>query len=50
MVDDDDDFRFNDVSTNEGHLYQKGVLTWFCNETAIMTSHTCIHNVKLERI
>ena len=36
--DDDDEFRFNDASTHEGHLRQTGVLTWFCNETAIMIS------------
>ena len=26
---DDDEFRFNDTSTHEGHLRQNGVLTWF---------------------
>ena len=30
--DDDDEFRFNDASTHEGHLRQNGELTWFCNE------------------
>ena len=39
--DDDDEFRFNDASTHEGHLRQNGELTWFCNETIIMISHTC---------
>ena len=38
--DDDDEFRFNDASTHEGHLRQNGVLTWFCNEMALMISHT----------
>ena len=41
-VDDDDEFRFNDTSTHEGHLRQNGVLTWFYNETAITISHICI--------
>ena len=40
--DDDDEFRFDDSSTHEGHLHQNGVLTWFCNETAIMISHICM--------
>ena len=40
--DDDDEFRFNDASTHEGHLRQNGELTWFCNETIIMISHKCI--------
>ena len=31
--DDDDEFRFNDASTHEGHLRQNGELTWFCSET-----------------
>ena len=35
----DDEFRFNDASTHEGHLRQNGELTWFCNETIIMISH-----------
>ena len=39
---DDDEFRFNDASTHEGHLRQNGELTWFCNETVIMISHICI--------
>ena len=39
---DDDEFRFNDASTHEGHLRQSGELTWFCSETIIMISHTCI--------
>ena len=38
----DDEFRFNDASTHEGHLRQNGKLTWFCNETVIMISHICI--------
>ena len=42
LVDDDDEFRFNDASTHEGHLRQNGKLTWFCNETAIKVSHICI--------
>ena len=36
---DDDEFRFNDASTHEGHLRQNGELTWFCSETIIMISH-----------
>ena len=40
--DDDDESRFNDASTHEGHLRQNGKLTWFCNETAIKISHICI--------
>ena len=39
---DDDEFRFNDASTHEGHLLQNGELTWFCNETIIMITHKCI--------
>ena len=39
---DDDEFRFNDASTHEGHLRQNGKLIWFCNETAIKISHICI--------
>ena len=46
----DDEFRFNDASTHEGHLRQNGELTWFCNETIIMISHKCKKNVKQERI
>ena len=34
----DDEFRFNDASTHEGHLRQNGELSWFCNETIIMVS------------
>ena len=34
IVDDDDEFRFNDASTHEGHLRQSGELTWFCSETS----------------
>ena len=41
-MDDDDEFRFNDASTHEGHLRQNGELTWFCSETIIMISHKCI--------
>ena len=41
-VNDDDEFRFNDASTHEGHLRQNGELTWFCSETIIMISHKCI--------
>ena len=37
--DDDNEFRFNDVSTQEGHLRQNGILTGFGIETAIMISH-----------
>ena len=37
--DDDDEFRFNDTSTHEGHLRQNAELTWFCNQTIIMISH-----------
>ena len=39
---DDDEFRFNDTSTHEGHLRQNGELTWFCNDMIIMISHKCI--------
>ena len=39
LVDEDDEFSFNDASTNEGHLHQNDVLTWFCNEAAIMMSY-----------
>ena len=42
LTDDDDEFRFNDASTHEGHLRQNGELTWFCSETIIMISHKCI--------
>ena len=42
ISDDDDEFRFNDASTHEGHLRQNGELTWFCSETIIMVSHKCI--------
>ena len=38
----DDEFRFNDASTHEGHLRQSGELTWFCSETIIMISQKCI--------
>ena len=38
---DDDEFRFNNASTHEGHLRQNGELTWFCNEMIII-SHKCI--------
>ena len=38
----DDEFRLNDASTNESHLRQNGILAWFCNEMAIMISHTCM--------
>ena len=37
--DDDDEFRFNDASTHEGHLRQNRELTWSCNETIIMIRH-----------
>ena len=37
-----DEFRFNDTSTHEGHLHQNGVLTRFFNETSLMISHICI--------
>ena len=40
--DGDDEFRFNDASTHEGHLRQNGELTWFCIETIIMISYKCI--------
>ena len=29
IKDDDDEFRFYDASTHEGHLRQSGELTWF---------------------
>ena len=35
----DDEFRFNDTSTYEGHLRQIGILTWFGTETAIIMSY-----------
>ena len=38
----DDEFRFNDASTHEGHLRLNGELIWFCNVSAIMISHICI--------
>ena len=38
----DDEFRFNDASTHEGHWRQNGELTWFYNEMIIMISHKCI--------
>ena len=41
--DDDDELRFNDASTHEGHLHQNGELTWFCNEAIIMISHKVEH-------
>ena len=41
-INDDDEFRFNDASTHEGHLRLNGELTWFCNVSAIMISHICI--------
>ena len=34
-LDDDEESRFNDASTHEGHLRQNGVLTWFGIETDI---------------
>ena len=43
---DDDEFRFNDASSLEGHLRQNDVLTWFCNETAIMISHSAELSMK----
>ena len=42
VFEDNDEFRFNDASTHEGHLRQNGKLTWFCNETAIKVSYICI--------
>ena len=30
--DDDDEFRFNDTSTHEGHLHQNDISTWFVME------------------
>ena len=30
-----DEFGFNDPSTHEGHLHQKGILTWFSTERAV---------------
>ena len=38
---DDDEFRFNDASTHEGHLRQNGVLTRVFNETSMIRSHIC---------
>ena len=40
--DDDDEFRFNEASTHEGHLHQNSISTWFCNEMAIMVSYACM--------
>ena len=42
LSNEDDEFRFNNASTYEGHLCQNGELTWFCNEMVIMISHICI--------
>ena len=39
---DDDEFRFNDASTHEGHLRQNGILTRVFNETSMLISHICI--------
>ena len=33
---DDDEFGFNNASTNEGHLRQNGILTWFGIERAVL--------------
>ena len=44
-MDDDDEFRFNDASTHEGHLRQYGELTRFCSETIIMISHKLISGI-----
>ena len=40
------------MSTHQGHLHHNGVLTWFCNETAIMISHVYIKicNSKLKHL
>ena len=40
--DDDDEFRFNNASTHEGHLRQNGELTWFCSETIITLNNDSI--------
>ena len=32
------EFRFKDMSTHKSHLHQNGILTWFCNEMAIIMS------------
>ena len=41
--DGDDEFRFNDASTHEGHLHQNGMFILFSTETAIIiTSQVCI--------
>ena len=37
--DDDDEFRFNDALTHEGHMRQNGISTWFGIKTAIMVSY-----------
>ena len=39
---DDNEFKFNDASTHEGHLPPNGILIWFGIETAIMISHRCM--------
>ena len=35
LGDNNDEFGFNDPSTHEGHLHQKGILTWFSIERAV---------------
>ena len=40
----DDEFRFNDVSTHEGHLRQNGELTWFCN---LLKRLACFKNISM---
>ena len=42
-LNDDDEFRFNNMSTHEGYLCQNGILTWFAIATAIMIGH--LHNL-----
>ena len=48
FADDDDEFRFNDASTHEGHLRQNGELTWFCSETIIMIRHRSFADLNLK--
>ena len=49
LKDDDDEFKFNDASTHEGHLRQNGELPWFCSETMLLKEQSdlgphCLQN------
>ena len=49
-LDDDDEFRLNDVTTHEGHLCQNGVLTWFSLLSRPMIRHLfCNTHISLEK-